>query len=72
MGKLVAETDENCFESVKSRNFYVNITDSMVHKANLRPIWGRQDPGGPHVGPMNITIWVNIINPINQHSLVDS
>ena len=21
-------------------------------------IWGRQDPGGPHVGPMNIAIWV--------------
>ena len=21
------------------------------------PIWGRQDPGGPHVGPMNLAIW---------------
>ena len=21
-------------------------------------IWGRQDPGGPHVGPMNFAIWV--------------
>ena len=21
------------------------------------PIWGRQDPGGPHVGPMNFAIW---------------
>ena len=21
-----------------------------------RPIWGRQDPGGPHVGPMNLAI----------------
>ena len=20
-------------------------------------IWGRQDPGGPHVGPMNCIIW---------------
>ena len=25
--------------------------------ANMRPIWGRQDPGGPHVGPMNFAIW---------------
>ena len=25
--------------------------DSKVHGANLGPIWGRQDPGGPHVGP---------------------
>ena len=23
----------------------------------LGPIWGRQDPGGPHVGPMNFAIW---------------
>ena len=20
-------------------------------------IWGRQNPGGPHVGPMNLAIW---------------
>ena len=25
--------------------------DSKVHEANMGPIWGRQDPGGPHVGP---------------------
>ena len=31
--------------------------DSKVHGANMRPIWGRQDPGGPHVGPMNFAIW---------------
>ena len=30
---------------------------SKVHGANMRPIWGRQDPGGPHVGPMNFVIW---------------
>ena len=32
--------------------------DSKVHGANMGPIWGRQDPGGPHVGPMNFVIWV--------------
>ena len=26
-------------------------------RANMGPIWGRQDPGGPHVGPMNFAIW---------------
>ena len=31
--------------------------DSKVYGANLGPIWGRQDPGGPHVGPMNLAIW---------------
>ena len=33
--------------------------DSKVHGANMMPIWGRQDPGGPHVGGhMNFAIWV--------------
>ena len=33
------------------------IPDSKVHGANMGPIWGRQDPGGPHVGPMTFAIW---------------
>ena len=32
------------------------IPDSKVYGANMGPIWGRQDPGGPHVGPMNFAI----------------
>ena len=32
--------------------------DGKFHGANMGPIWGRQDPGGPHVGPMNFAIWV--------------
>ena len=31
--------------------------DSKVYGANMGPIWGRQDPGGPHVGPVNFAIW---------------
>ena len=23
----------------------------------MEPIWGRQDPGGLHVGPMNLAVW---------------
>ena len=33
------------------------IPDSKVRGANMGPIWGRQDPGGTHVGPMNLAIW---------------
>ena len=33
------------------------LRESTVHGANMGPIWGRQDPGGPHVGPMNFAIW---------------
>ena len=29
-----------------------SIPDNKVHGANMGPIWGRQDPGGPHVGPI--------------------
>ena len=35
----------------------VSIPDSKVHGTNMGPIWGQQDPGGPHVGPMNFAIW---------------
>ena len=31
--------------------------ESKVHAANMGPIWGRQDPDGPHVGPMNFILW---------------
>ena len=32
--------------------------DSKFHGAHMGPIWGRQDPGGYHVGPMKLAIWV--------------
>ena len=33
------------------------IPDSKVHGANTGPVWDQQDPGGPHVGPVNFVIW---------------
>ena len=39
----------------KNPNFI--YPDDKIHGANMGPIWGRQDPGGPHVGPMNFAIW---------------
>ena len=35
----------------------MNVRDSKVHGANMGPTWARQDPGGPHVGPMDLAIW---------------
>ena len=35
-----------------------SFPDSKVHGAIMGPIWGRQDPGGPYIGPMNLAIWV--------------
>ena len=37
-------------------NRFLLYPDSKVHGANMGSIWGRQDPGGPHAGPVNVAI----------------
>ena len=44
--------------------YHKNCPDSKVRGASMGPIWGRQDPGGPHVGPMNFAIWVGMLGLI--------
>ena len=52
----------------------LTIPDSKVHGTNMGPIWGRQDPGGPHIGPMNFALWdtsqfpLSVLQPYNMHS----
>ena len=46
------------------------VPDSKVHQANMGPIWGRQDPGGPHVGTMNLAIRAGVRYP-QQVTLTD-
>ena len=41
---------------------WIRDPDSKVHGANMGPIWGRQDPGGPHVGPITFAIWEMLEN----------
>ena len=44
----------------RHKTVHLNVfPDSKVHWTNMGHIWGRQDPGGPHVGPMNI--WVTFV-----------
>ena len=38
--------------------------DDKVHGASMGPIWGRQDTGGPHVGPMNFAIWRGLVTSV--------
>ena len=45
------------FDAIMVVSNHYGIPDNKVHGANMGPIWGRQDPGGPHVGPMNFAIW---------------
>ena len=35
----------------------------------MGPTWGRQDPDGPHVGPMNFAIWDDIKEDIHNNEL---
>ena len=32
-------------------------------EANMGSVWDRQDPGEPHVGPMNFAIWGTVEIP---------
>ena len=38
-------------------NVSLNNPDSKVHGANMGPTWGRQNPGGPIVGHVNLVLW---------------
>ena len=39
---------------------FIRYRDNKVYGANMGLIWGRQDPGGPRVGPINFAIWVTL------------
>ena len=55
---LLHKVDHRIGSSGTSYN--TRAPDSKVPGANMGPIWGRQDPGGPHVGPRNFAIWGQI------------
>ena len=52
------------------RSDSVNL-DCMVYGAYMGPTWGRQDPGRPHDGPMNLAIW-ECMGPHEKVILLDS
>ena len=49
----------HCVLSVWAKYVYIS-PDSKVHGANMGPTWVLSAPDGPHVGPMNLTLWVCI------------
>ena len=42
--------------------------DSKVHGANMGTTWDLSAPGGPHVGPMNLAIWVVALMPAHSET----
>ena len=45
-----------CYHTCRLSLLHDNLS-SKVRGANTGSNWGRQNPGGPHVGPMNFAIW---------------
>ena len=43
--------------------------DSKIYGANMRSIWGRQDPDGLHMSPMNFAIWVVLVSHSYQEHM---
>ena len=43
------------------------VPDNKVHGANMGPIWGRQDPGGPMLAPWTLLSGVPLIAHFKQH-----
>ena len=56
------KTIECDYLSMASTWFNWHYPDNKVHGASMGPIWGQQDPCGPHVGPMNFAVWVGLID----------
>ena len=51
---LIDQVQHGCGREQYSQSTSHEIyPDSKVHGANIGPTWGRQDPGGSSVGPMN-------------------
>ena len=61
----IAQSIVTCYsrQGSKGRSGQWIIPDSKVHGANMGPIWGHQDPGGPHVGPINFAICNTLNSP---------
>ena len=59
-------TRQNSTQSIRNMspdicNHHDDVPDSKVYGANMGPIWGRLDPGGPHVDPIKFAIWGKLL-----------
>ena len=59
------------YDVFKWKHFPRYFPESKVHGANMGPIWGRQDPGGPHVVPWTLLSGWSFVMGIHR-SPVDS
>ena len=55
---MIERSHKSCLTGKWTEIIFYLFPNNKVHGANMRPTWGRQDPGVPHVGHMNLAIWV--------------
>ena len=65
MGSTALEYGHN----YATMSFVYQCPASKVYGANIGPTWGREDPGGPHVGSVNFVIWVLMPSHWRQASM---
>ena len=53
------------------RYYHLDFPDSKVYGTNMGPTWERQNPCGPHVGPMNLAIWVVFLIQLYRYVFLD-
>ena len=53
--------DVHRFPLALNGKYSISITLDTLIARFMGPIWGRQDPGGPHVGPTSFAIWIYLI-----------
>ena len=58
-------------QETKWCEYQFNIPDSKVRGVDMVHIWGRQDPGWPHIGPMNFAIWDDMGNAWENFQMVN-
>ena len=49
---------------------HIRLSEDILVARFMGPSWGPQDPGVPHVGPMNLAIWVSMFY-CNHNKLQD-
>ena len=46
---------------------YTHLTNITLIARFMGPTWGRQNPGGPHVGQLNLAIWVQLLSHVQNN-----
>ena len=66
------DTIDAAYHTIHHLNYQCSLLKLMFpdSKVNMGPIWGRQDPGWPHVGSMDFAIWVVMFIDIRYASKI--